>query len=116
MYFTCPDCLRSYGDPLYHGPAGHAPPQICFDCWVAGWAWTEMLLRRERGDWKPLNVALLLICQGFTRAETARWVGMSPTNLRRSILGLRKKTEEIPEWLRDRVAKVSERLSTEGRR
>ena len=36
--FICPICKRSYGDPLYHGPTGHAPLQMCFDCWAGEWA------------------------------------------------------------------------------
>ena len=32
MAFECPICAREYGDPLYHGPAGHAPHGLCLDC------------------------------------------------------------------------------------
>ncbi|HUU21162.1 MAG TPA: helix-turn-helix domain-containing protein [Phycisphaerae bacterium] len=120
MLFICPDCYRIYGDPLYHGPAGHAPPLVCFDCWASRWAWTEMLLREERGDWTRLDAALFFICHGLSRDETARRLRISRRTLALWIARLRKNPRKTPEWLRDRVAQrtraaqLSRQLATEG--
>ncbi len=116
MYFTCPDCGRAYGDPLYHGPDGHAPPQMCFDCWAAHWDRTEVLLRAERGNWRRMDVALFLICQGHSRTEVAGRIGVARNTLARWIAGLRKKPHKIPDWLRNRGSEISERPSMERRR
>jgi len=105
MIFRCPDCFRVYGDPLYHGPAGHAPPRVCFDCWTSRWAWTEMLLREERGDWTRLDAALFFICQGVSREETARRLHISRRTLALWIARLRRNPSKTPEWLRERVAR-----------
>ena len=68
--FICPICKRSYGDPLYHGPTGHAPLQMCFDCWAGEWACMVQMVTRG-GDWRKIDSALFLLCQGFSCTEAA---------------------------------------------
>ena len=64
--FDCAACGRTYGDPLYHGPAGHAPPTVCLDCWFAHWDAVELRMRNG-GEWRRLDAALYLIARGLTR-------------------------------------------------
>ena len=33
MLWLCSGCKRTYGDPMYKGPIGHAPQTECLDCW-----------------------------------------------------------------------------------
>ncbi|KPK83931.1 MAG: hypothetical protein AMJ81_06980 [Phycisphaerae bacterium SM23_33] len=99
MFFRCPGCGRKYGDPLYHGPAGHAPPELCFDCWATQWGLMEMMISRERGNWRRLDVALFLLCQGFSEQQAGEILGVHRNTVINWICRLRKKPEEIPEWL-----------------
>jgi len=96
--FVCPLCLRSYGDPLYHGPAGHAPQGLCFDCWAAEWALIQAGMLNT-GDWTTLDSALWLICAGFTRQQAANIIGVARRTIYRWIRALRKDPRKIPPWL-----------------
>lgn len=97
--FICPECGRPYGDALYHGPAGHAPPELCLDCWAWHWARWEALMAAWCPSWKRLDVALWLLCQGDTHGEAAESVGRSPRTIRRWILRMRRGQIPTPGWL-----------------
>lgn len=114
MIFECPDCRRMYGDPLYHGPDGHAPPALCFDCWVDHWQRVEAIIDMERGHWGRVDVAMFLICQGFSREEAAGRLGVTARTVHNWIRRLRKYPHEIPQWLSDRAAAGSRRTYTEA--
>jgi len=96
--FECPQCHRQYGDPLYHGPAPHAPANLCLDCWVANWAEFEARIFKDR-EWTVLDEALWLICQGFTHSEAAGLVGRHPKTLGYWLQKMRKFSHLIPDWL-----------------
>ena len=72
--FRCPECGLTYGDPLYHGPAPHAPGNLCLDCWAGQWNEFEARIFKDQ-DWTVLDEALWLICQGFTRSQAAGLIG-----------------------------------------
>jgi len=99
MSFTCPECKTLIGDPHYHGPLGHAPQNVCFTCWVNHWATVEAMIWCERGNWQLRDVALVLLALGFTHAEAADILHIHPASIGRYIRRLRKKPEEIPDWL-----------------
>lgn len=101
-HFRCPNCGREYGDPLYHGPAGHAPQQLCFDCWASEWGTITAAIARGR-DWRPLDAALFLLCQGFSRQEAANLIGVCRKTLYCWIRGLRRRPELAPDWLVERA-------------
>ena len=96
--FVCPVCKCRYGDPLYHGPAGHAPCQMCYDCWASEWGSMVQMLRRG-GNWRQIDSALFLMCQGFSQHEAARLVGMGRDALRNWIRQARQRPHLIPDWL-----------------
>jgi hypothetical protein len=106
--FVCPICKSRYGDPLYHGPAGHAPQQMCFDCWAGEWASMIQVLARG-GDWRQIDSALFLLCQGFSHQEAGRLVGMRRNALQNWIRQARQKPCMIPDWLIQR-ARARERV------
>ena len=101
--FVCPICKGRYGDPLYHGPIGHAPQQMCFDCWAGEWASMIQVLARG-GDWRQIDSALFLLCQGFKPHEAAKLVGMRRTAVHHWIRKARQKPCMIPEWLIERAS------------
>lgn len=96
--FVCPLCHRTYGDPRYHGPVGHAPQNLCFDCWTYEWSHikTRML---NGGDWTVLDSALWLICCGFTHQQAANIIGIARQTIRRWLQNLRRNPGRIPQWL-----------------
>jgi len=98
--FRCPKCRRTYGDPMYHGPAGHAPHALCFDCWASEWGVYEALIARGR-RWRQLDAALFLLCQGFTYAEAGRVLGTTHDSVLHWIGYLRRYPGELPDWLRE---------------
>jgi len=100
--FVCPVCKCRYGDPLYHGPAGHAPVQMCFDCWASEWGTMIQVLSRG-GNWQQIDSALFLMCQGFKQHEAARLVGMCRQALHNWIRQARQKPHMIPDWLIERA-------------
>ncbi|MBL7134841.1 MAG: helix-turn-helix domain-containing protein [Phycisphaerae bacterium] len=97
--FICPLCLGAYGDPHYHGPAGHAPQGLCFDCWAAEWALIQARMLNG-GDWTVLDSALWLICAGFTRQQAANIIGVARRTIYRWICALRRNPRKTPQWLR----------------
>lgn len=107
MNFLCPSCTRRYGDPLYHGPEGHAPPQLCFDCWANEWGAMAAMMGEEargrrgsRGKWQKQDLALFYICQGMTKQEASEKAEVHPRTLRRWLANMRQGRTPIPGWLR----------------
>ena len=96
--FRCRNCNRPYGDPQYHGPAGHAPLNLCLDCWADEWAVIELRMLNG-GDWSVLDSALWLVCCGLTRQQAAGVLGIHRNTVRNWLLRLRRRPEEIPDWL-----------------
>ena len=101
--FVCPVCKSRYGDPLYHGPAGHAPQQMCFDCWASEWASMIQVLSRG-GNWRQIDSALFLLCQGFSYQEAANLAGICRKTLHNWIRQARQRPEMAPDWLINRAA------------
>ncbi len=101
--FVCPVCKGRYGDPLYHGPAGHAPQQMCFDCWASEWASMIQVLSRG-GNWRQIDSALFLLCQGFSYQEAANLAGICRKTLHNWIRQARQRPEMAPDWLINRAA------------
>jgi len=109
--FHCAYCKTPYGDPLYHGPAPHAPGNLCMDCWAEQWAQFEARMLRE-GDWGVMDQALWLICQGFTHSVAADMIGRHRNSIGNWICMLRKFPHLIPDWLCKRPREMS--LPREG--
>ena len=84
--FVCGQCHREYGDPLYTGPVGHAPPGICLCCWLAAW-------EIAHGAWPPAVEALYYVACGSTLTDAADRAGIS----RRTLYRWRCKWREHPE-------------------
>lgn len=99
-FFRCPHCRRVYGDGLYHGPAGHAPQVLCFDCWASAWGEYEQRIALGR-SWRQLDAALFLICQGFTHAEAGRMLGLHYKTVENWVRGVRRRPSSLPDWLTD---------------
>ena len=95
---VCANCGRSYGDRLYHGPLGHAPQNLCLDCWANEWGRMEARMLNG-GQWTSLDSALWLVCCGLTRQQAASVLGLHRNTLHNWFLQLRKHPERIPRWL-----------------
>jgi len=100
--FRCPCCKQEFGDPLYHGPIGHAPQTVCFDCWATEWETMSIVMSRG-GNWQQLDAALFLLAQGFTHREAADLIGVHRATICTWIRRLRQRPELTPAWLTDRV-------------
>jgi len=98
--FRCanPACDKWVGDPWYVGPAGHAPQNLCFDCWLAHWDLVEARAING-GEWTDLDEALWLVCHGVGVSEAAGLVGRHRNTLRIWIGRMRRNPELIPDWL-----------------
>jgi len=107
MVFRCPQCKKEFGDPWYHGPIGHAPQRLCFECWATEWAMMDQV-RSRGGNWQQLDSALFLLCQGFTHREAAELIGVSRNTVQHWIRHLRQRPEQTPEWLIDLAQKRRE--------
>jgi len=74
--WICHKCGIVYGDRLYKGPAGHAPRDWCYDCWLA-----------HRVELRRMSVygrkELLLRSAGHTQAEAARILGIHQATVAR---------------------------------
>ena len=104
--FICCVCHRSYGDLHYHGPAGHAPQNLCLDCWAAEWDLIEARMLNG-GNWTVLDSALWLVCSGFTRQQAATIVGVARRKLYRWIRALKSDPRKVPQWLRPQGSPIS---------
>jgi len=98
--FRCkgPGCDEWIGDRLYVGPVGHAPQNLCFECWMAHWDRIEACAANG-GEWTHLDEALWLVCRGLSLAEAAGVVDSHGTTLRRWIEKMRLRPELLPDWL-----------------
>jgi hypothetical protein len=98
--FRCagPGCEQWIGDPDYSGPLGHAPQNLCFECWMAYWDKIEALAVNG-GHWTRLDEALWLFCRGMTFAEAAEAIATHQTTLQRWIAKIRCGREIPPVWL-----------------
>ena len=96
--FRCPKCERSYGDPLYHGPIGHAPQNLCLDCWADDWSEIEARMVNG-GEWSVLDSLLWLICYGLSRRQVGFVMKIHRNTLHNWLIHLRRNPHEIPEWL-----------------
>ena len=98
--FRCanPECGQWIGDPRYVGPAGHAPQNLCLECWLAHW---DVVARRAAagGEWTELDQALWLVCRGLSFSAAADVIGRHRNTLRRWILRMRRNPGLIPDWL-----------------
>lgn len=104
---VCASCKCSYGDGLYHGPAGHAPQNLCLDCWADEWAVMEVRMLNG-GQWTALDSALWLVCCGLTRQQAASVLGLHRNTLRNWLVRLRKHPGRIPEWLEQRASSAAD--------
>ena len=98
--FECkgPGCEQWIGDRRYVGPAGHAPQNLCFECWMVHWERIEACAANG-GEWTCLDEAMWLFCRGYTLAQAAKAVATHHVTLRRWILKMCLKRELIPDWL-----------------
>ncbi|MDP6635995.1 MAG: hypothetical protein QGG42_13940 [Phycisphaerae bacterium] len=98
--FRCmgPECGQWIGDLRYAGPIGHAPQNLCFECWMAHWE--EIEVRAVNGGrWTYLDEAMWLVCRGLTLAQAADIVASNRMALRRWIGKMRRRPELVPDWL-----------------
>ena len=99
--FRCmgPGCGQWIGDMQYVGPVGHAPQNLCFECWMAHWDRIEARAVNG-GDWTHLDEALWLVCRGLSLADAAGVIASSHhTTLQRWIDKMRLRPELVPDWL-----------------
>ncbi len=82
--FRCSLCHEPIGDPLYVGPWGHAPPGVCFTCWVNAFE------DRAPRDWGRRMVAVWLMANGYTQTEAAMRVGVRERRIRKWRMRLAK--------------------------
>jgi len=91
-------CGEEIGDPQYVGPAGHAPQNLCFECWSAHWDRVEARAANG-GGWTHLDEALWLICRGLTFSQAAEVIASNPKALGRWIDRMRTRPALVPDWL-----------------
>ena len=95
--------LTIVADPLYHGPQGHAPGNLCFDCWTA--AWTEAESRMASGgQWQACLYTAFLVAAGHTRTEAAEMAGIHRNTFYRWRLKIQAYPQLIPLDLRRKAA------------
>ena len=82
---------------FYRGPIGHAPANVCFDCWCEHWAVVEVE-RLVGSDWTWRDLVLLLVAHGDTKQHAARVVGVHRNTAGRWFRALRENPELIPDW------------------
>jgi len=104
--FICPKCGREYGDPLYHGPDGHAPPTLCFDCWAGEWGAMAARLAAEYATgadlrWRARDLALFWLCQGHTQGRAAELAGVTRRALVKWLRAMRQGRMPVPQWLKE---------------
>jgi len=75
---------------------------MCFDCWASEWGAMEMVVARG-GNWRPIDSALFLLCQGFTHKEAADLAGVCRRTLHEWIREARQKPHLAPDWLVQRA-------------
>ncbi len=96
--FCCGDCGRDYGDAMYTGPSGHAPENLCLDCW--SWQWQQMLLQMRRGkNWTDIDTAIALLCRGYSYSQVGEIIGRSRRTLHNWITAIRQGRLAVPRWV-----------------
>lgn len=90
--FICCKCGQAVGDPQYCGPWGHAPRDVCFECWLEAfeqppWHWPRQVL------------AIWLISNGYSYTEAAEICAVTAPTVWRWLQRFRKKTEEFLELM-----------------
>ena len=68
-------------DPLYVGPRGHAPPEICYCCWEAAWADACAAMGDLAGTWERPLYAMWLLAGGMTQQEVADTMSVSRSTI-----------------------------------
>ena len=96
--FTCPQCSRDYGDPLYHGPAPHAPARLCLDCWADQWAEFEARIFNDQ-EWTVLDEGLWLVSRGLSHSQAAEVIRQHRNGLHNWMVRMRKYPHRVPSWL-----------------
>lgn len=98
--FKCsnPACGQPVYDPLYRGPLGHSPVDMCYECWLEHWELHEAK-RLNGGNWTDLDQILWLICRGVNQSDAASIVGRNRNLVRIWIRKMRNNPQLIPEWL-----------------
>ncbi|MCP4379694.1 MAG: hypothetical protein GY794_26435 [bacterium] len=91
-------CGEWIDDVRYVGPAGHAPQNLCFECWMAHWEVVEARVING-GRWSYLDEALWLICRGLSVVQAADVINTHAKTLRRWIVKMRQRPELVPDWL-----------------
>lgn len=84
--FLCRRCGERIGDAMYTGPAGHAPAEVCFTCWVNAF-------EDRPKNWPRQVLALWLVANGYTQTQAARRVGASGRTVRQWRMKLAKDPE-----------------------
>ncbi len=122
MADTCQNCngpLRVDGtivqDPRYTGPVGHAPQNVCYDCWCAYWDEVEQQMLNG-GDSTKMEAAFFLVSIGYTQAEAAQVVGVSRKTITRWKQQLQKKYLEIQSLMSLKAEDSPRSKYTEGGR
>jgi hypothetical protein len=90
--FVCKVCGDAIGDPAYRGPAGHAPADVCFTCWVNAF-------EQPPWHWPREVLAMWLIANGYPRRQAARLAGLGRNTLWRLMQRLAKKSSEFQEFV-----------------
>lgn len=82
---------------VFHGPAGHCPLGICFDCWCKAWSQVETDIylghRGKRSRPEKIAAALWLTAQGLTQDQVAGILHVGARSIRRWWVWLRKNPE-----------------------
>lgn len=78
----------------YTGPLGHAPQDICYDCWL------EARLTRSPLFQNAQARALQSLANGRTKKEASIAAGISPRTLRRWLKRLRESPQKLQEALK----------------
>ena len=107
---TCPNCngpvrfdrTSIVRDPLYHGPNGHAPPEICAACWAEWWEDIKTRMEHE-GRWEPIHEAVWQLAQGAGHQRAAEIARMHRTTRWRKLRAWRQNPALVPDWLLVRV-------------
>jgi len=85
-------------DPFYRGPIGHAPQNVCAECWCEHWVHVEAQMLNG-GDWTNLDGVFWLIVHGVTRQAAAEFIGVHRNTIGRWIRKVKDNPELLPEWM-----------------
>lgn len=98
--FRCcnPSCRQWVSDQAYCGPVGHAPQNLCLECWLVHW---EIVEKRacNGGCWTRMDQVLWLVCSGVERRQAARLVGKHCDYIKACFERLRRSPRKLPQWL-----------------